>query len=58
MGLFEKAGRKFETFRQTAEEAAADTAEFACEDCGERFHATREACPECGGDVVERATED
>lgn len=58
MGLFEKAGRKFETFRQTAKEAAAETAEFACVDCGERFHAEREACPECGGDVVERESDE
>jgi len=54
MGLFEKAGRKFESFVQTAGEAADETADFACESCGERFHAAREACPECGGDVVAR----
>ncbi len=54
MGLFEKAGRKFESFVQTAESAADETAAYECEACGERFHAAREACPECGGDVVER----
>ena len=58
MGLFEKAGRKFESFVQTAEEAADETAEFACESCGERFHTAHESCPECGGAVVERASED
>jgi rRNA maturation endonuclease Nob1 len=58
MGLFEKAGRKFESFVQTAEEAADETADFACEACDARFHTARDECPECGGAVVERASED
>lgn len=58
MGLFEKAGRKFESFVQTAESAADETAAYECESCGERFHAVRDECPECGGQVTERTSEE
>jgi hypothetical protein len=58
MGLFEKAGRRLETFVQTAGEAADEAAAFECAACEARFHATRETCPECGGSVVERESSD
>lgn len=52
MGLFEKAGRRFEQFKKRAETAAEREAEFACAACGERLYADADQCPECGADAV------
>lgn len=54
MGLFEKAGRRFEQFKKRAETAAEEEAEFACTACETRLYAAAEACPECDteGSVV------
>jgi len=53
MGLFEKAGRRFEQFKQRASDAAAAEADYECADCGERLYADAETCPECGAAAVE-----
>lgn len=52
MGLFEKAGRRFERFKQEATDAAKDQAEFECEACGERLFTAHDTCPECGAEAV------
>lgn len=53
MGLFEKAGRRFERFKKQAESAAEAEATHECAACGERLYADNDRCPECGaGDVV------
>ncbi|WP_435123900.1 hypothetical protein [Halobaculum sp. D14] len=57
MGLFKRVGRQVEQFKRTAEEAAAERADYRCRDCGERFHADHDSCPECGADAVERVTD-
>lgn len=58
MGLFERAGRKVERFKQAAQDAAEDEATHECVDCGERFFAEKDACPECGGEVVALQADD
>jgi len=59
MGLFEKAGRHVERFKQRASEAAREAADHECADCGEPLYADAETCPECGAAaVVERASND
>lgn len=54
MGLFTRAGRAAERFKQTVESAAAERAAAVCDDCGKRFYGAREACDVCGGPVVPR----
>jgi DNA-directed RNA polymerase subunit RPC12/RpoP len=57
MGFFENLGRKVGEFTHEAKEAAADSASYACTDCGEEFYTAQEHCPECGSEaVVERQT--
>lgn len=57
MGFFENLGRKVGKFTHEAKEAAADEANYACEDCGERFYTGHDECPECGsGNVRELET--
>lgn len=58
MGLFEKFGRKVERFKQAAEEAADDAAEYRCADCEAALPADVEECPECGSADVVRASEE
>jgi len=68
MGLFENLGRKVESFKQQAEEAAEETtsdeatseedALGECADCGEPVAVDRSECPSCGGDVVAAGSED
>lgn len=52
MGLFEKAGRRFEQFKQEATDAAKEQAEFECEACDERLFTAHDTCPECGAEAV------
>ena len=57
MGLFEDLGRKVGEFTHEAKQAASESANYACTDCGHRFYADRETCPECGSEaVIERET--
>jgi predicted nucleic acid-binding Zn-ribbon protein len=58
MGLFEKAGRRFEQFKKRAETAAEEEAEYACAACGDRLYADADRCPECGADAVTPIAED
>lgn len=52
MGLFEKAGRRFEQFKQEATDAAKEQAEFECEACDERLFTAHDTCPECDAEAV------
>ncbi|MFC7046732.1 zinc ribbon domain-containing protein [Halobacteriaceae archaeon GCM10025711] len=52
MGLFRDVGRRIESFKQQASEAARDEASHECGDCGEPLYAAPEACPHCGSDDV------
>lgn len=52
MGLFERAGRQFERFKQKAESAAEETADYECNACGARTHTPKEQCPTCGADGI------
>lgn len=52
MGFFEKAGRRVEQFKQEALSTAEAEANFECEACGERLHASPERCPACDADAV------
>ncbi|MFB6218264.1 MAG: hypothetical protein ABEH77_03635 [Halobacteriaceae archaeon] len=54
MGLFREAGRRIEQFKQAAEAAAEEDADYHCEDCGEAVftEVTPESCPECGADAL------
>lgn len=55
MGLFERAGKNFERFKQQAANAAKEEASHGCENCGELLYTDHEQCPECGSEqVVER----
>lgn len=54
MGLFEKAGRQFERFKQKATAAAEENADYECAACRVGFHTARDACPECGADEIVR----
>lgn len=59
MGLFEKAGRHVERFKQRASEAAREEADYECADCGASLYANAETCPDCGAEaVVEREPDD
>ena len=51
MGLFRKAGKKFEETKQ----AVLDHAEagYICRSCGELFEEESEFCPHCGEDAIE-----
>jgi predicted amidophosphoribosyltransferase len=52
MGLFEKAGRRFEELKREAASAAAEHAGYECEACGKKLHKSPNYCPECGADAV------
>jgi rRNA maturation endonuclease Nob1 len=52
MGIFNKLGRQVEQFKQTAKEAAAESADYQCQACDSRFHTEYEECPECGAAAV------
>lgn len=52
MGLFERAGRNVERFRQEALAAARADA-YRCRACDGTFHVERETCPACGSASVE-----
>lgn len=52
MGFFNKLGRKVESFKLTAEEAAEEDTVYECGACGEQFEHEHEECLECGGDLV------
>lgn len=52
MGLFERLGRQVEQFKQTATQAAAESANYECRACGERLHSPHDECPECGAEAV------
>lgn len=56
MGLFRDLGERVEKFKQQAE-AAADSAAYACADCGAEFATDYEECPECESEAVERGDE-
>lgn len=48
MGLFEKAGRSVEKFKQSAMDAAEDERSDDCPECGESVPADASECPNCG----------
>jgi rRNA maturation endonuclease Nob1 len=52
MGLFEKAGRRFEQFKNETKAAAEEEAEYECASCETLLYASADRCPECGGDDV------
>jgi len=52
MGLFEKAGRRFEQFKKQAEEIAEEEAEYGCTACETVLYTDHDDCPECGADSV------
>ena len=55
MGLFEKAGRRFEKFKQAATEAADEEPDYECAACGTAIRTERDRCPECSaGEIVSR----
>ncbi len=54
MGLFKNMGRKFEEFKKTSEEVAAEGAEYECSECGKHLYTDQDDCPDCGGNVVAR----
>lgn len=54
MGLFEKAGRQFEQFKQKATAAASGNADYECAACKARMQTAQESCPECGADEIVR----
>ncbi|MFB6110074.1 MAG: hypothetical protein ABEJ60_04280 [Halodesulfurarchaeum sp.] len=57
MGIFNELGRQLERFKQSAQAAAEETAEYQCQACGARFHAEFEACPECGAAEIAPTSE-
>ena len=57
MGVFRKLGRRVEEFKNTAEEAAEESKEFRCGECGTRFATQQRPCPECGAEAVEPVEE-
>lgn len=52
MGLFEKAGRRFEQFKREAKAAAEEEAEYECAACEARLYTAQARCPECGADEI------
>jgi len=48
VGLFEKAGRSVEKFKQSAMDAAEDDGSADCPECGEAVSADASECPNCG----------
>jgi len=52
MGLFEKAGRKFEQFKQTAESTAEEEIAYECTACGNGMYTEHDACPDCGSEEI------
>lgn len=52
MGLFERAGRRFEQFKQEAKAAAEEEADYECTACEARLFTLQEHCPECGADRI------
>lgn len=57
MGFFNSVGRKVEELKQTATNAAEDSAQYRCATCEERLDTDHEHCPECGGASVEPVEE-
>lgn len=53
MGLFRKAGRKAERFRQQVKGAAEDEVVAECPECATSVYTEREDCPECGAALAE-----
>jgi rRNA maturation endonuclease Nob1 len=58
MGLFENLGRKVEKFKQSAQDASADSAEAICADCETLVYSDRDTCPECGSADLQRRESD
>ncbi|ELY52649.1 MULTISPECIES: FmdB family zinc ribbon protein [Natronorubrum] len=54
MSMFERLGKKVERLKQEAEAGRADSVEYRCRACGERFHREQETCPDCGSREIER----
>ncbi len=54
MSMFERLGKKVERLKQEAEAGRADSVEYQCRACGERFHREQETCPDCGSREIER----
>ncbi len=52
MGLFEKAGRRFEKLKQEATATARENADYECTECGKRVFTEQDQCPECGAEAV------
>ena len=52
MGIFNTLGRQIEQFKQTAKNAADETAEYQCQACEARFHTEYDECPDCGANEV------
>jgi rRNA maturation endonuclease Nob1 len=57
MGFFNSVGRKVEELKQTATNAAEDSAQYRCATCEGRFDTEHEHCPECGAASVEPVEE-
>lgn len=51
MGIFRKAGKRFEEAKRTVLDAA--EADFVCASCEEPVEEAYEYCPHCGEDAVE-----
>lgn len=57
MGLFRDIGRRAEKLKREATEAAGETADYECADCGTPLFVERSTCPDCGSEsVVARAS--
>lgn len=52
MGLFRDIGRRAEKLKREATEAAGETADYECADCGKPLFTERSACPDCGSEAV------
>jgi len=52
MGFFNELGRRVETLKRTAQDAAGENTDYLCRNCEERFDTLHDECPECGGELL------
>lgn len=58
MDLSRKLGRHVERFKQSAQEAADDGADYRCRSCEAGFVTDYAECPDCGAEAVEPVADD
>jgi rubrerythrin len=57
--VFRKLGRRTEQLKRDVDAAAAENADYECEECAARFAVKPEQCPDCGSkNIIPTETEE